>query len=87
MHTSFAQKKTSVSHILTEEVDLAILCYAEDNHVTSLRHIAKQFNDSKSSLFNTLKNIKYKPYTFGNHQQLFEDDKLKRPEFCKTTYV
>lgn len=51
-----------------------------------LRVVARYFEISKSSVFKTLKEFKYKAYKFTNHQQLFPEDKEKRTEFCETMF-
>lgn len=78
------KKKTKVFNVLTEEVDLAMLCYAEENHVTSLWHIPQQYPSFRYLRY--YKKFEYKPYKFGNQQQLFEDDNIKRTEFWETLF-
>lgn len=83
---NFHNKRTKTNHVLTEDMELNILCFAEENPIVSLQEIAKHFKISKSSVFKTLKKFKYKPYKFSNHQQLFEEDKVKRTDFCETLF-
>lgn len=80
------KKRTKTCPVLTEEKELNILCYAEENPISSLRFIAREFGISYTSVHKTLRKYKYKAYKFGNHQQLFESDKIKRTDFCETLF-
>lgn len=83
---NFHKKRVKTCHVLTEEMQLNILCYAEENPITPLRIIAKEFNISKESVRRTLKKYKYKAYKFANHQRLYPEDKIKRTDFCETMF-
>lgn len=72
--------------VLTEDIKLDILCYVEENPIRSLREMAAEFNVSVSSIRNTLKEFNYKSYKFQNHQELLENDKLRRTDFCETMF-
>lgn len=79
-------RKQKKCHILTEEVELNILCYVEENPIVSTKAVAEHFEISKTSVYRTLKKFNYKAYKFSNHQQLFEQDKITRTNFCETLF-
>lgn len=79
-------KSAKMAHVITEELELNVLCYMEENPVTPLSKIAQLFNISKSSAHVILKKYKYKAYKFSNHQELFPLDKIKRVDFCETLF-
>lgn len=80
------KKRNKTNHVLTEHMKLNILCYVEERPVGSLVDVASHFGVSYSSVYKTLKQFQYKPYKLSNHQELFEEDKLKRTEFCETMF-
>jgi DNA-binding Lrp family transcriptional regulator len=47
---------------LTEEQEIQILSYVEENTIYPSRIIANEFGISKSSVLKTFKKYKYKPY-------------------------
>lgn len=80
------KKRNRTNHVRTEDMKLNILCYVEERSVGSLLDVAKHFGVSYSSVYKTLKEFKYRPYKISNHQELFEEDKIKRTEFCEIMF-
>jgi transposase len=79
-------KRNRTSYVLTEENKFNILCYVEENPMASLRMTSNYFEISCSSIRRVLKEFKYKPYKFTNHQQLSNEDKMKRTDFCEQMF-
>jgi hypothetical protein len=79
-------KRTRITNVLTEENKLNILCYAEENPMFSLKMTSQYYGISCSSIRKVLKEFKYKPYKFTNHQQPSNEDKIKRTDFCERLF-
>lgn len=67
-----------------EEVVQDVLQAVEENWYTNLRAISVQVNLSRTSVWNILKEHKYRAYKAQSHQMLYEDDNIARLEFCNT---
>jgi hypothetical protein len=52
----------------------------------SLRMTSQYYGISCSSIRKVLKEFKYKPYKFTNHQQPSNEDKIKRTDFCERLF-
>ena len=74
------------NYVPTEEVQLNILCYAEENSLSSLTMTSNYFGISRSSIGKVLKQFKYNSYKFTNHQQLSPEDQIKRTDFRETLF-
>lgn len=83
---TYHHKRNKTKHVLSDEMKLNILCYVEERPIGSLQDVARHFGISYTSVHKTLKEFKYRPYKISNHQQLFEEDKLKRTDFCEIMF-
>ena len=73
-------------HILTEEMKLNVLCYAEEEPISTITQMSNYFGISRFSIRKVLKECRFKPYKFRNHQYLTEEDKIRRTDFCELMF-
>ncbi|KAL1488293.1 hypothetical protein ABEB36_015242 [Hypothenemus hampei] len=62
----------------------ALLAF-EENPITPARQVARENLISNTSLLKILKNQNIRPYKMQIHQELLEDDRDRRIEFCERT--
>lgn len=81
---SVAYKKRMVINkpVINEENELRVLLAVQENHHVSQTGIFQQTGVKETSVRRILKKFKYHPYHIELHQELYEDDFLRRITFC-----
>lgn len=68
--------------IISEDKEIDVLAYVEQNFTSSTREIANECNISPASVWRILRKHKYRSYKYQLHQHLYENDYERRLEYC-----
>lgn len=76
------KKRNKPRHVLTENVQLDILLYFQENPESSLRNAAKYLDTTLSNIYKTLQINKYSAFKFLPVQHLYPEDLDLRLQYC-----
>lgn len=68
--------------VMEEDSQLRVLLYFEENATKSIRDASRDLMLSRTSIWRTLKQMKYKPYKFLPVQEMLPLDHVSRFDFC-----
>lgn len=68
--------------IISENTEIDVLAYVEQNFTVSTREVATECNISSTSVWRILHKHKYRSYKYQLHQHLYENDSQRRLEYC-----
>lgn len=69
--------------IINENTEINVLVLVEINPSASIREIASELDLGRESVRKILKNHKFKSYKYQLHQALYENDFMRRIEYCR----
>lgn len=76
------ENNANAQFIINEEKEIDVLAYVEVNMNASVREIALECQISKNSVWRILIKHKYRSYKYQLHQHLYQDDPVRRLEYC-----
>lgn len=76
-------RQTSHRPVTTPELERDIIAVVSGNPQVSLRKLAQQLATSKTSVYQVLKRLSFRPYKFHHAVELREGDWEKRLEYCE----